>query len=417
MTLPRPEHFEPAAAARGAVSKIAAPASASETTPLWVAAGLAMAPAVSMALGRFAYSLLLPGMRADLGWTYTEAGAMNTVSGVGFLIGALIAARVSGWLGAKRALMLGGLATAATLFCSGLTDRFGLLLALRTVGGTTGAVSFIAGSSLAATAGRGGGAGRAPLVLGIYFGGGGFGVVISALVIPPLLASGGWRAGWFALGILSFIAMALAAPALLRAPLPAGTAPSEAKNGWSLRSLAPQMVSYGLYGLGYIAYATYIVAYLRSVQGFDAREVSLFWALVGLAAIVGAFAWGPVLARLKAGWGSVATIGVTTFAAAIPVFMNGRGAAYLSATLFGGAFLAAVAAMTACVRRSVPPRAWTEVIGVLTIGFALGQSIGPVVSGLVSDGANGIQAGLLLSVFIMVAAGAAAAFQREPAKG
>ncbi|MEW6644984.1 MAG: YbfB/YjiJ family MFS transporter [Pseudomonadota bacterium] len=390
-----------------------APPKRSSTTSLWVAAGLAMAPAVSMALGRFAYALLLPGMRADLGWSYTEAGAMNAASGLGFLIGALVAAWMSRQLGVKRAFMLGGLATATTLFCSGGTDNFGLLLALRSLGGATGAVAFIAGSGLAAAAGQGGGASRAPLVLGIYFGGGGLGVVISALVIPSLLAATSWRIGWFALGILSFVAMVVAAPALARAPQPVAQPAAGDGSGWDVRFLLPQMISYGLYGLGYIAYATYIVAYLHSEQGFGVGEISLFWALVGVAAMVGAFAWGPVLARLKGGWGSVATIGVTTVAAAIPLFLTGRGAAYLSAVLFGGAFLAAVAAMTACVRRNVAPHAWTEAIGVLTVGFAAGQSAGPVLSGLVSDGADGVHAGLLLSIVVMVISVVIAAFQRE----
>jgi Uncharacterised MFS-type transporter YbfB len=47
-------------------------------TSLWVVAGLAMAPAVALGLARFAYALLLPAMRADLGWSYANAGAMNT---------------------------------------------------------------------------------------------------------------------------------------------------------------------------------------------------------------------------------------------------------------------------------------------------------------------------------------------------
>ncbi|AFK57303.1 YbfB/YjiJ family MFS transporter [Tistrella mobilis] len=380
---------------------------------LRVAAGLAMMPAVSMALGRFAYALLLPSMRSDLGWSFTEAGAMNAASGLGFVIGALIAAPVIRAIGGARAFMIGGLITAATLFCSGLTGLLVPLLVLRTLGGATGAVAFIAGSAIAAAAGQGGGPGRAPLVLGIYFGGGGLGVVVSALIVPPLVAAAGWQAGWFALGLLSFAAMAIAAPALARAPHPGPAPAGSSGRGWSIRFMAPQIVSYALYGLGYIAYATYIVAYLRDTQHFLAWEISLFWALVGIAAMIGAFAWGPVLARLRGGWGSVATIGVTTLAAAIPLFFESRGAAWLSAILFGGAFLAAVAAMTACVRRNVDPHGWTHAIGFLTVGFAAGQSIGPLMSGLVADGADGIRAGLMLSILVMMAAILAAAFQRE----
>jgi hypothetical protein len=40
---------------------------------LAVAAALALANAVSLGLGRFSYALLLPPMRADLGWSYATA--------------------------------------------------------------------------------------------------------------------------------------------------------------------------------------------------------------------------------------------------------------------------------------------------------------------------------------------------------
>jgi predicted MFS family arabinose efflux permease len=53
-------------------------------TPLWVVVGLAMGPAVALGLARFAYALLLPSMRADLGWSFANAGAMNTVNAAGY---------------------------------------------------------------------------------------------------------------------------------------------------------------------------------------------------------------------------------------------------------------------------------------------------------------------------------------------
>ena len=47
---------------------------------LRVAAALALATAVSLGLARFSYGLLLPPMRADLGWSYALAGGMNTAN-------------------------------------------------------------------------------------------------------------------------------------------------------------------------------------------------------------------------------------------------------------------------------------------------------------------------------------------------
>ena len=57
----------------------------STPTSLWVVAGLAMAPAVAVGLARFAYALLLPPMRADLGWTYADAGTMSAANAAGYL--------------------------------------------------------------------------------------------------------------------------------------------------------------------------------------------------------------------------------------------------------------------------------------------------------------------------------------------
>ena len=58
-----------------------------------------MGPAIGLGLGRFAYALLLPAMRLDLGWSYAQAGAINTANAFGYLIGALAAAPLAARLG------------------------------------------------------------------------------------------------------------------------------------------------------------------------------------------------------------------------------------------------------------------------------------------------------------------------------
>ena len=40
---------------------------------------------MSLGITRFAYGLLLPAMRADLGWSYTLAGAIDEVLRIGVL--------------------------------------------------------------------------------------------------------------------------------------------------------------------------------------------------------------------------------------------------------------------------------------------------------------------------------------------
>ena len=51
---------------------------------------LSLAATVGLGIGRFAYALVLPDMREDLGWSYSAAGFMNTINAVGYLVGALV---------------------------------------------------------------------------------------------------------------------------------------------------------------------------------------------------------------------------------------------------------------------------------------------------------------------------------------
>ncbi len=388
-------------------------------TPMWIIVGLAMGPAVALGLGRFAYALLLPSMRADLGWTFADAGALNTANAGGYLVGALVAAPLGKRVGEKRLFAVSMLAAALAIGASGLTAWFVALMALRAVAGFCGALGFIAGAGLASAAAAGGTASRAPTLLGVYFAGAGIGIVASALSIPPLLDQVGWRGGWLVLGALSLLATVFAAVALRRAPEPA-RAPADpsgaaAGRGWSPRFMAPKLVAYGLFGAGYIAYATFIIAYLRSVEGFTSAGVTRFWALFGLSSVAAAFAWGRVLARFRGGWGTACTLAVLTLGSALPLLSTSAGVAYLSAVLFGGSFLSVLAAVTSFARRTVAPHAVTSVIATLTVVFGTGQCIGPILSGALSDGPTGLRAGLWLSVIILAVATVIAPLQREPA--
>ncbi|UHL63487.1 YbfB/YjiJ family MFS transporter [Paralcaligenes sp. KSB-10] len=382
-------------------------------TSLWIAAGLAMAPAIALGLARFAYALLLPSMRTDLAWSYTDAGAMNTANALGYLVGALIASQAATRFGAKRAFLAGLLLTAATLLASGLTASFTWLIILRVIAGITGAVAFVIGAAFTVAAVPRNKPASIPLAMGVYLGGGGLGIVISALVVPPLLALAGWRGGWIILGAVSFLGAVVALPALRRIQAPAPRPQGDGQKGWSLRFLLPVVVSYGLFGAGYIAYMTFIVAYLRS-RGLDAFDISVFWACLGTASLIAAFLWSPLLARFKAGWGLVAALGIVTTGALLPVVFDGKTAAFFSAWLFGGSFLAVVAAVTSFAGKAVKPHALTAVIAALTVSFGLGQCIGPVLSGAISDGPHGVQTGLLLSAGILLIGAIVAIFQREP---
>jgi len=333
---------------------------------------------------------------------------------VGYLAGAVIAAPLAARIGMRRAFVASMALTALALLACAPFAAFGVLLALRLVAGVTGAMTFIVGATLAAQVAGGPSHSRAAVVLGVYFAGGGLGVAVSGLLIPPLLAgtgADGWRWGWVALAALAFVATAAAVPAVRRASLPA-VGSGEETPAWRPGPIGVTMTAYVLFGAGYIAYVTFIVAFLKG-EGAASGEISAFWIVLGLAAIASSFAWGPVLGRLNGGRGIALAIGVVAIGALLPLLSDAGAVAFASAVLFGGSFLAVPTAVTTFARRAHPPEHWTTAIAALTVAFALGQCLGPVLAGVLSDGPSGVRAGLTLSVAILAAGALLAIAQRH----
>jgi predicted MFS family arabinose efflux permease len=376
--------------------------------------GLALGPAVALGLGRFAYALLLPSMRADLHWSFATAGAMNTANAVGYLAGALAASMVARRCGARRAFLVGLGVTVVTLLATAGTANTAALVALRASAGVSGAITFIAGAGIVTESTSAGSPRRTATLLGIYFAGGGAGIVISGLAIPALLSStnaaGGWRWGWLLLAGIGAVGLGIATPAALASREPPRS--PVADSHWPARQLTPLLVSYGLFGAGYIAYMTFIVAFLKG-DGAGLGEITAYWVVLGVSSIVGVVAWAEPISRLRGGRGPAIVLGVVAAGALLPIVSRSPEATMSSALLFGGSFLSSVTAVTAVARRSLQPHHWTSAIAGLTVAFALGQCLGPVLSGVLSDGSAGLSVGLSLSVGLLLAGSFVALAQRD----
>ena len=389
------------------------------------ALALALGAAVSLGLARFAYTLLLPAMRADLGWRYATAGAMNTVNAAGYLAGALAMPWLLRRLGPRVALLGGSAALALLLAAHAWPMADGALYALRAAMGAGSAAVFVAGGLLAARLSLQAPPGLTPgLLLGLYYGGIGLGILASALGLPALTAWlpaadpsastaaawPAWRWGWLGLGVLAALAtvlMARHARVADAGPAAAGGPPARLR--WA--PLAPALAAYTGFGLGYIGYMTFIVTRLRE-QGLGAGAVSGFYALLGAAVVASPWLWAGLLQRHRGGRPLALLCALLALATALPVLHGGVATALVSGALFGAVFVSAVASTTALVRHNLPPAAWPAGISAFTIVFAAGQIVGPVAVGWLSDGAGGLGAGLLASAAVLAGAAALALAQR-----
>ena len=376
---------------------------------------LAWASAVSLGLARFSYALLLPAMRADLGWSYFTAGLMNTVNATGYLVGALLLPRLLRRFDARRVLLAGGAAAAVLLALHGTVRSDSALLLLRAATGVASAASFVAGGLLAARLAATAPA-QAGLVLGVYYGGTGLGIVAASSMLPPLLAlsATAWAWAWLALGALALLATAwtglrtqhLAAPPVSGAP----RAPIV------LRAYAWALAGYLMFGLGYIGYMTFIITLLRE-QGLAEALIVIFYSVLGLGVVASSGLWAGLLQRQRGGVAMALLNGLLALATVLPVFSTHPAVVLLSGALFGSVFLSVVASTTALVRHNAPPAAWPAGIAAFTIVFAAGQIVGPSLVGLIADGpaarGHGLSAGLACSAAAL-ALGAVLALRQRP---
>lgn len=375
---------------------------------LTIAFGLSMAPFVGLALGRFGYALLLPDMRADLDWTYGAAGALGSVNAVGYLVGALtttVAVRV---IGTRRLIVLSVVVSALSFALSALAGSWSTLALLRFAAGVTGGWCYIVGAQVAGALPAG--IRRRDALFGVYFGGMGLGILASGAALPVVVASGGWRWGWWALTALGAVAAAALTVALRHLGAPSPTQEPDWPT-YGLRVLAPLLVSYFLFGLGYIAYMTFAFAYLAALDASTGAAAAQ-WMTLGAAAFVASFLWPRLLSRMRGGRALAAILTVQAGATAVLAAGDALPVILLSSALFGLTLSSVAGAVAAIARAVVPAAALLRALSALTVVFAVGQVAGPGLTGAISDRV-GLRAGLLTSAAVLLLGAAFATRQTD----
>jgi len=370
---------------------------------------LALAPAIGLGIGRFGYTPVLPDMRDSLGWSYSTAGFMNTVNAIGYLAGALGAASFIRRVGVFRSVWIGALACVISLGICALSGNVLVFGFGRLLSGLGAATTFVGGGTLAATIAQSRPM-KSALLLNLFYTGPGTGLIVSGLAAPFLLqyfGPGSWWIVWVALTIISALMMI---PLMLNPIDVAASETSAATAPVSLRPIAFYLAGYFLFGAGYIAYMTFMIAYVRDGGGGAAAQ-SAFWCLIGLMSFAGSWLWRGVMARGNSGTTIAIMIAVTCLGTFIALLGTSPPLLVASAFVFGLSFFPVVAATTVFTRLNYPPEAWAKVIGIMTITFGLGQTLGPFVTGAIID-VMGLSYALRISTAALALGAVLCAFQR-----
>jgi MFS family permease len=333
-----------------------------------------------MGIGRFAFTPLFPLMVRD-GLLDGEAGAFLAASNyLGYLVGALLASRLS--LKAETLLALGLIGTVAVTAAVGWTASFPVWAILRFLAGVLSAWTVVATSTwglgwLAAT-------GRGHLA-GLMFAGVGAGIAAAGLFCLALAGSSS-QALWVDLALVAAVAVLLPLAASRRLPAPVPTAPgaaAQAAPGAAPARTSGLIACYSLFGFGYILPATYLPALARQLVD-DPAVFGWAWPVFGTAAALSTVlvSWRLHKAnRLKVWAGAHIVMAAGVLLPALWVSLAG---VVVAALLVGGTFMVITMLGMQEARQRAHGKA-AEVLGRMTAGFAFGQLMGPVVTGAIGQ--------------------------------
>ena len=333
--------------------------------------------AVAMGIGRFAFTPVLPLMMRAGQLDVAGGGWLAAANYVGYLVGALCAARLR--LGATRLALLAlagtALLTAAMAWPSPL-----LWGVLRLLAGVCSAWVFVATSvwCLGALA-QHGRSDLAPLV----YAGVGSGIAIAGL---HCLVAGTLQVApaslWLQLGTLAALMALPVAWVLSRVatspppPQAVGATQADSPAGTS-KGL---VLCYGVMGFGYILPATFLPVLARAVVD-DPLLFGLAWPVFGLTAAVSTLLagwWMRHASRLQVWACCQALMGL---GALLPGVWPGGFSIAASALLVGGTFMVITLVGVQEIRARAA-HAPAAAVGRMTAAFAAGQIAGPVASAL-----------------------------------
>ena len=292
----------------------------------------------------------------------------------------------------------------------GLRARFHGDRGIRLVTGIAAAYVFVTGGVLAASIFPND-ARRSATAIAVYFAGGGAGLLMTAISLPALLEVRGdaaWPEAWLLLGAMSLVMSALATIAArpVKAPPPMRVAAA-----WSKRPLLPLFIGYGCFALGYFAYMTFIVAWMREL-GAGGSDVALVWAALGLSTVLSMRIWARPMATWPAGRPFAAVMTTVAVGAALPLVGGGLPVLLASALLFG-CFFMVPATITAFIKTALPAALWAEAMAAFTLFFSVLQCFGPAATGYLADLTGSLAAGLGVSAAILLL-GAVVGLQQRP---
>lgn len=349
-----------------------------------------------LGLARFAYTMLIPTMRAGLDLGYDRMGLIGTANFAGYLLAVVFSPTFIRLFRPRATISVSLLLIAICMIAMSRGEGFLPMAVLYTLVGLGTGFANIPMMVLVTTWFRSEQRGKAA---GIMIAGNGVGIIFAGFVVPllnRLHGAEGWRNGWMLFGVLSSGVALLAALLLRNHPSDLGLEPVGKPVHVSAEELQPRKggrdggilmrlgVLYLIFGATFMVYGTFIVTTLVQEYGFSVEKAGFYWSWVGFFSLFSGVGFGALSDRIGRRRGLMLVFAVQTAAYMLVGLRLGGETLLVSIVLYGLAVFAIPAIMAAAMGDYLGISRAASAFATVTLFFAFGQTMGPAGAGLIA---------------------------------
>jgi predicted MFS family arabinose efflux permease len=336
--------------------------------------------AVTFGMARYAYGLLVPDMRVDLGLSTSTVGLIASCSYASYMAAQMAASVLAARVGARPLVVSGGLIAAAGVLLAAAAQEPWVLAVGVTIAGAAAGIVWPpladVGQELDAGTGR-------SKALTIINAGTGYGVLITG---PAALVGGGtWRLVWVGIAISALVVTWWNHRAIR--PRVAGTTARPPRLRWSWfvspRS-GPLFLVAVLLGVGISVYLTFAPDLIVAAAGKSDVARAVFWIIVGGSGITGAFT-GDLVHRVGIRGALACSVLGLAVAIGLLALSPGSWAAIVGSGLLFGAMMMTVTGVLAVWTAEVFADRVSAGVGAVYLIYGVGQFAGPGIFGAVAE--------------------------------
>ncbi len=381
-----------------------------------------------LGLARFAFGMLLPSMSADLQMAYDEMGFLGTGNFAGYLVAVAATPLLLRRFSPRQLIAFGLVLISLCMYGISAGSSYLLILCLYSLVGVGSGFANIPVMVLVSYWFRREKRGRAA---GLIVVGSGFAIIFSGVIVPILnegFNQSGWRISWAVLAtIVMFVA--LTAGLLIRndpaekSLSPVGQTldmdydPSASKGSFSATQILTHLGGlYFIFGATYVIYGTFIVTTMVEEYGYAEASAGNFWSWVGFFSLFSGTAFGLLSDKIGRKGGLVAVFSVQTIAYLLAGSHLGTAALFASVVFYGIAVFAIPAIMAAAVGDYLGKARAAAAFSIITFCFAIGQTLGPAVAGVIAESSGTFTGSYLASALLTAIAVGWAWFLPEPGR-